>query len=251
MDPHAAFAAPLLRPDLPTPADVLDMAGVPAARRYAVYRNNVTVSLIDALAANFPAVARITGPDFFRALARFHVRAHPPASPLLFDYGRDFPAFIAIYEHARDLPWLADVARLERLWLESCHAADAAPLDPDVLARVPPDRLAGLRLVPHPAARLFRSAWPAVTVFDMNRDGGDVGAVRSVAEDALVTRPDDAVMVRHLRPGAATFIAHLLDGAPLGAAAEAAMAEEPAFDIAAALALVIADGAFMALAQED
>src|SRR5215467_11346044 len=64
-------------------------------------RNNVTVSLVDALAAIYPAIQRITGVDSFRAMARFHVRTTPPTSPLLFEYGRDFPAFIEQYECAR------------------------------------------------------------------------------------------------------------------------------------------------------
>src|SRR5918994_1679990 len=62
---------------------------------------------------SFPATMRITGVDFFRAMARFHVRAKPPTSPLLFEYGRDFPDFIERYEYARSMPWLADVARLQ------------------------------------------------------------------------------------------------------------------------------------------
>ena len=95
-----------------------------------MYRNNVTVSLIDALAAVYPAVQRITGVDFFRAMARFHVRATPPTSPLLFEYGRDFPAFIEGYEYAQAMPWLADTARIERAWLDAYHAADAEPLSP-------------------------------------------------------------------------------------------------------------------------
>src|SRR3974390_136719 len=37
-------------------------------KRYNVYRNNVTVSLIDALAAIYPAIQRITGVDAFRAM---------------------------------------------------------------------------------------------------------------------------------------------------------------------------------------
>lgn len=85
-----------------------------AIKRYNVYRNNVIVSLINALADTYPAVQRITGVEFFRAMARFHVRATPPTSPLLFEYGRDFPAFIEGYEHAQDMPWLADTARIER-----------------------------------------------------------------------------------------------------------------------------------------
>ena len=121
----AAFARGLTDPARATPEDVVGPRGKAAIKRYNVYRNNVTVSLIDALAATYPAVQRITGVEFFRAMARFHVRAMPPTSPLLFEYGREFPAFIEGYEPAQDMPWLADTARIERAWLDAYHAADA------------------------------------------------------------------------------------------------------------------------------
>ena len=117
-EPPAAYAAmfssALMRPDRETPSSVVGPGGKGAIKRYNVYRNNVTVSLIEALAAIYPAVQRITGNDFFRAMARFHIRETPPTSVLLLEYGRDFPAFIARYEYAQDMPWLADVARIER-----------------------------------------------------------------------------------------------------------------------------------------
>src|SRR6202000_2908803 len=122
------FASALVNPEHPTPLGVTGPRGKGAIKRYNVYRNNVTVSLIDALAAIYPAVQRITGSEFFRAMARFHVRAPPPTSPLLFEYGREFPAFIESYEYAQDLPWLADTARIERAWLDAYHAADATAL---------------------------------------------------------------------------------------------------------------------------
>jgi hypothetical protein len=90
----AVFSAALLKPDRTTPLLVAGPAGKSATRRYNVYRNNVTVSLIGALTAVYPAVQRITGVEFFRAMARFHIRETPPTSPLLFEYGRDFPAVI-------------------------------------------------------------------------------------------------------------------------------------------------------------
>ena len=89
MQPHerqpsyaAAFAAALVDPELETPAIVADPAGKGAVKRYNLYRNNVTVSLIEALVAIYPAVQRITGVDFFRAMARFHIRATPPTYQL-------------------------------------------------------------------------------------------------------------------------------------------------------------------------
>ena len=137
---YATFASALLDPTYATPAIVIGPAGKGAAKRYNIYRNNVTVSLINALAAVYPAVQRITGVEFFRAMARFHVRATPPRSPLLFEYGRDFPAFVETYEYTRRLPWLADVARIERAWLDAHHAGDAEPLFVDALAAFPPER---------------------------------------------------------------------------------------------------------------
>jgi Putative DNA-binding domain len=207
----AVFAQGLTDPARATPADVVGPRGKAAIKRYNVYRNNVTVSLINALADTYPAVQRITGVEFFRAMARFHVRATPPTSPLLFEYGRDFPAFIEGYEHARDMPWLADTARIERAWLDAYHAADVPPLSPDALAAVPSDRLGDLVFTTHPATRIMRSEYPAVAIFAMNRVEGPVTPLQSnAAEDALITRPDMEVAVRLLPPGGAAFLMCLI-----------------------------------------
>jgi hypothetical protein len=244
----ASFAPGLTNPELATPEGVVAAHGKGVVKCYNVYRNNVTVSLIDALAAIYPAVQRITGVEFFRAMARFHVRAMPPSSPLLFEYGRDFPSFIETYEYAREMPWLADTARIERAWLDAYHAADATPLAPEALASIDPDSLARVRLVPHPAARIVRSRYPAVAIFAMNRTNGPVTPLHSSdAEDALVTRPDDDVIVSRLPAGGALFLIALIEGMPLGAAAQAAFEETDTFDLAANLAAMISAGVFAAV----
>ena len=86
---------------------------------------------------------RITGEDFFRAMARFHVRATPPTSPLLFEYGRDFPDFIESYEYAQ-----AD-AVAGRTWRGS-SAPGSTPITPPMPSR--------WRRRPWP--RSLRSGWP-------------------------------------------------------------------------------------------
>ena len=247
----AAFAPALLDPDRATPATVAEPNGK-AEKRYNVYRNNVTVSLIDALAAVFPATQHITGVDFFRAMARFHIRATPPTSPLLFEYGRDFPDFIDSYEYAKPTLWLADVARIERAWLDAYHAANADPLMPQALASIPPERLADTILIPHPATRIVRSRFPAVTIFTANWKKDRVGHVEvTEPEDALVARPGLEVVVRHLPPGGAGFLTRLIAGEPLGTAAAAALADTPAFDLAANIAGMLEAGAFTAIQQGD
>jgi hypothetical protein len=243
----AVFAAALLDPDRATPAAVAGPNGKSARKRYGVYRNNVTVSLINALAAVFPATMRMTGVDFFRAMARSHVRAKPPTSPLLFEYGRDFPDFIERYEYARSMPWLADVARIERAWLDAYHAADVEPLAAHVLAFIPPERLVEAVLTPHPATRIVCSRYPAVTIFAANRNDGPVGRIAATEpEDALATRPGLEVIVRRLPPGGAIFLKRLITGEPLGVAAAAALADSPAFDLAANIRGMLKAGAFTA-----
>jgi hypothetical protein len=248
----ARFAPALTDPSGATPPGVVGPRGKAATKRYNVYRNNVTVSLIDALTAIYPAVQRIIGVEFFRAMARFHVRASPPTSPLLFDYGRNFPAFIDAYEHAQDMPWLSDVARIERAWLDAYHAADVQSLTPDALAAVPADKLGELVFTPHPAVRIVRSRYPAVAIFAMNRGEGPVMPLRSsAAEDALVTRPDMEVTVRHLPPGSAAFLTSLIEGEPLSVAAAAAFHDASSFDLAAGIAAMVEAGVFSAIHHGD
>jgi hypothetical protein len=248
----AAFAPALMDPACATPADVVGPGGKAAVRRYNVYRNNVTVSLIDALAAIYPAVQRITGTEFFRAMARLHVRATPPTSPLLFEYGRDFPAFIESFEYAQDMPRLADTARIERAWLDAYHAADASPLPGEALAAVVPERLGDLVLTPHPATRIVRSPYPAVAIFAANRSDGPVTPLRSsAAEDALVTRPEMEVTVRRLPAGGATFLMSLIDGTTLQAAAAAAFADAPSFDLPAGIAAMVKASVFTSIQFGD
>ena len=145
------------------------------------------------------------------------------------------------------MPWLADVARIERAWLDAYHAADAEPLAPQALASIPPERLADTVLTPHPATRIVRSRFPAVTIFAANRSDGPVGRIEATEpEDALVTRPGLEVIVRHLPPGGAVFLTRLIAGEPLGAAAAAALADSPAFDLSANIAGMLEAGAFTA-----
>jgi hypothetical protein len=244
----AAFAASLLDPSRSTPTVVQGPVGKTADKRYNVYRNNVTVSLIDALAAVYPAVQRITGVDFFGAMARSHIRATPPSSPLLFEYGRDFPAFIEQYEYASSMPWLADAARIERAWLDAYHAADAEPLPPAALAAVPQEKLADLVFIVHPATRIVRSRFSAVTIVAANRSNNPVDRIdASTPEDALITRPDLDVVLRRLPQGGASFIENLISGRSLGEAAASAIEISSFFDIASNIAGIIEAGAFTSI----
>lgn len=231
------FARALLDRELPVPVGVVAHNSERPQERFAVYRNNMMVGLLDALENRFPATRKIAGDEFFRAAARPFIAAHPPRSPVMMFYGDAFPSYLADFEPARSVPYLADVARLEAARTRAYHAADAKPLTRDALAAVPLEALAGMRFTLHPSLEIVPSPYPIVTIFAMNS-----GAVEPVpvadwhGEDALIVRPEYEVEVRRLSSGERIFLEILADKNSLGEAAGAAVAAGADFDLAKNLA---------------
>lgn len=248
MSDQPLFAAALLDPDAPCPAGLIAWNSSDPTRRFAVYRNNVVVSLIDALADTFPVTLELVGEEFFRAMAGVFVRAAPPVSTLLAEYGADFPAFIEQFEPAGSVPYLADVARLEMLRVRAFHAADADPLSPDRVARAlaDPEQLPALRATCHPSLGVLSSRYAVVSLWAAHQGVSDLACVNpAVPESALVIRVELEVSIIALPPGGEVLTARLADGLTLGEAAGLAAASAgPDFDLTVNLALLLRFGAF-------
>ncbi len=215
------FAAAILNPELSVPEGLLQPDGSPATRRFNVYRNNVIVSLVDAIADGFPVVRKLVGDEFFRFMARRYVAANPPRSPLLFLYGQSFPKFVAEFSAADSVPYLADVARLEWARREAYHAADALPRDAGCLAGFGADEFPLLAFDLIPSTRILESRFPVQSIWLANVGTGTTEMPDS-GEDVLVARPEMEIEMRRLPPGGARFINALLDGTELGRAASLA-----------------------------
>ena len=220
---------------------------------FAVYRNTVLKGCIDALQANYPAVLRLVGEEWFRAVAALHVRARPPSDARLLLYGMDFPDFLRDFAPAADLPYLSDVAMLDRCWTEAHGAADAVALAPATLAGLPLEQLGKLVLEPHPAARW---AWfeeqPIYTIWRRNRGSGAEGVQSSengdelvwTGEGALLTRPAAAVTWTALDAAGCAFLDACAAGRPLAHAASAALARQASTDLALLMTKLLDAGAF-------
>jgi hypothetical protein len=238
-----SFADALLNADRPVPPGITAHNTAIPARRFAVYRNNVVMGLGKALKSRFPVVEKIVGDEFFAAMARLFVTAQPPRSPLLTTYGDGFPAFIAGFEPARELPYLADVARLEAARTRAYHAADAAPIDTSRLTALDSAVVGNIRIDMLPSAEIVRSPYPIVTIWAMNSGEQEPAPIADWrSEDALVARPHLDVQVRKLPPGGAAFLLALAAARPLGDAAEAALADDPDFDLTSNLAGLLGSG---------
>jgi len=244
------FTSALLDPAAAVPEGLTNPDGVPATKRFNVYRNNVAVSLSDALMTAFPVITKLIGEENFKAVAGVYLRQHPPSSPLMMFYGDKMPAFLEGFAPLAKLPYLADVARLELALRRAYHAADGAPLAAEVLQTLPPDRLMAARIILAPAVQLVRSRWPVHGIWRFNMEDG-APKPGGKGQNVLVTRPEYDPVLTTLAPGGGTFVADLMQGESFGAALDAATAQVPDFDLTAALSVLLAGGALHRLDEDS
>lgn len=183
---------------------------------FAVHRATSARAGIDAIEANFPAVACLVGRDWLRSAAAAYVAEHPPVDARLMMFGEDFPDFLAAAPAASELPYLGDVARLDRLWTESYAAADAPALRIETIHDMAPEALGALRVVAHPATRWLGSPLPAHAIWTASREGEAVADdLAWLPQATLFTRPAHTVVATPVDPAVIAFLHACRTGASL------------------------------------
>lgn len=240
---EAGVSEALLDPERSLPSGLRAPQPEGADRRFAVHRNNMVAGLARVLRERFPVVQKIVGEEFFAAMARAFVLQCPPLSPVLASYGDELAGFLSGFAPARELPYLADVARLEAARTRAYHAADVAPLDVAAFAALAPAHIHIARIKLHPSVEIVRSPHPIVTIWAMNSGVLELAPIDDWrGEDALVARPRLEVEIRALPPGGAAFLLALAGDAPLGLAAAQTLLEHGDFDLTSNLAGLIGAG---------
>ncbi len=232
----------IVDPAAPRPAGLIDSAGRPAGRRFDVYRNNVTVSLIEAIETAFPVLRKLVGDENFRHVARAFLRRYPPSSPLMMFYGNGMPDFLSEFEPTRPLGYLPDVARLELAMRRSYHAADTTPLARARLEALAPETLWTAHLTLAPSTQVIRSIWPLHAIWRYNVEAG-APRPKPSAQDVIVLRPAFDPVPQYLAPGGAAFVDALRSGRTFGEASVAGSEDAPSFDLSATLTLLLSGGA--------
>jgi hypothetical protein len=223
-----------------------------AEARLRVYRHHIAHSLASALAATFATVHSLVGEAFFRSMARGFVGQTLPTQPVLAEYGADFAAFVAGYEPAASLPYLADVARLDWALNVAFHGPAGRRLAAADLAGIAAERLPSLSLALPEGATLIGSRYPLDRIWNAAQPGAPAETVdlgEGPAALLVLRRADDAAFIV-LAAGEAAFVAALVGGESLEGAAEEASHADPSFDLSTAFARLLGLEAFAALQQE-
>jgi hypothetical protein len=137
--------------------------------RWHVYAHGYLTRLAETLESDYPTVRRILGAEPFEDLVERYLETFPPRS---FDLGRAgdrLPEFLETDPLSAGLPFLPDLALLERALAEAFVAEDAVPLTWSDVQALDPEGVAGLPLVLSPGTKLIRSPWPLGEIWESRR----------------------------------------------------------------------------------
>jgi hypothetical protein len=225
-----------LRPD--KAAEGIRSIALSAEQRLAIYRNNTQLGLTETLRDGYPVVNKLVGTDFFKHLAHSYVRQHPPKAGCLLYYGGNFADFISDFPAAAGLPYLPDVARLEWLWHEAFHEADASALDMAKLATVAPDAYSKLGFTLHPNARFLAASFPILKIWQANQEGYKGNGHINLDEGGcqfLIYRPQLEVEIIPLDEANYLFLTLLHKEFTLTQAVDQVVKNKPDFDVKTAM----------------
>lgn len=134
-----------------------------------IYRDSFTTALLNAMREVYEVCVKLTGDHFFNAMTMLYIEGTPSHSENIGHYGEEFPHFIAHFPHAKSLPYLSDVARLEWAWHKALHAENAAPFHPETLLELSEEEHAHIVFHLPPSATLMTSDYPIDDIWHVNQ----------------------------------------------------------------------------------
>jgi hypothetical protein len=180
---------------------------IAAREALSVHRDTALGGLLNALALSHPTVVALVGEDFFNQAARAFALRAPPSSAWLTGYGDGFADFLADYAFARDLPYLADVARFD-FAVEAVGAAEAGRDGPSV-------DLGPAVITLDASLRLVELDYPADAIRDaIGEDEARLGEIdmRRGRRTLALWRLADGAGLRPLNPVSADFLRGMIEG---------------------------------------
>jgi len=221
-------------------ARAIDGDGLAPDRRLAIHRHHFLHTLVEALGVTYPVTRRLLGDGAFTAAAEGFIQMSPPDGPCLFEYGREFAAYLAAHPTMEALAYLGDVCRFEWAINRAYHAPDGdAPPPPDTSARRSGELIAAV--APH--VGLVESPYPIAAIWTAHQEDPvpEVDLDQGGCRLAVFRRRLD-VLWRPLGPGEAALLAALRAERPLALAFARALDAEPGFDPSSALAAFAGEG---------
>lgn len=143
----------------------VDVGRLPAATGLRIYAHAYGARLREALENDHPVLGAYLGDELWGSLCSGYIDTHPSRVRSLRDFGNALPSYLADAEQFGGHPQLAELARFERLLLDSFDAADDPRADWAQLQAIPPEQWPGLRMRLHRSVRVHRERHGSVAIW--------------------------------------------------------------------------------------
>ena len=164
--------------------------GASGEERMAVYADAYVARMMEALSETYEAVKHLLGNEAFVELTESYMEAHPSHSYNLNDVGESMPEHLSLSRFLEKLPFLPDLARLERQVARSFHAFEDAAFEPSKLAGYSEEDWERLRVYFQPSVVVISSCWPVFDVWNARK------TPLSELNIVLEGRPQDVLVMR-------------------------------------------------------
>lgn len=158
-------------PDLDADQALFAAGACDPARRLEIYRQAYRSRLTEALAANYPVLARALGDQSFAELARQYIAARPSRHASIRWFGDRLGAYCDESEGALPHPALRDLISLEWAICSAFDAADAELATREHLLSLAAEDWPALRLRFHPSVAVLELGWGVEPIWQaLSRD---------------------------------------------------------------------------------
>jgi hypothetical protein len=185
-----------------------------------IHRDTVIGCLVNALRLSYPTVDALVADRFFDQAGQQFALSRPPRRPDLEEFEEQFIGFLRELPAAAGLPYLTDVARLDR-------TIGRVVRQPAGQRQFPLDARVSL-LLPQ-SLSVLRLTYPAHAIRAAIGDASALAALDMAASDyrVVVWRKDDVAAVQCIRTEAGNFLGALIAGADIDTASQSSSANAP------------------------
>jgi hypothetical protein len=196
-----------------------------------IYQKSCRLALLNTMRDTFEVCVKITGDDFFNAMAELYIKETPSRNANIDCYGESFVRFVAEFQPAMQLPYLSDVAQLEWFWHKALHSENSQKFNPTALADLPEKDHAKIIFQLPLSAQMIESPYPIDEIWHFNQEGyvGEQSInLNKGGVKLLVWRQEMNMRIDSLQKDEWDFLSAIEQGVPMGELDEVLSEEQAA-----------------------
>ncbi|RTZ64678.1 MAG: DUF2063 domain-containing protein [Aquificaceae bacterium] len=194
-----------------------------AKQRFGIYKGSVHGVLTQALADMYPVCKELVGDKFFDHVTSKFINQNPPRSAFFADFGEGFSDFLANFEAAKSVAYLADTARLEWLRHTAWNSKNQEPSDFTTLGNYSEEQQLAMSFSLPETASLLQADYQVEQLWQAHQEANDLDLEKIDLFkhlNLLVWRTDYTIYMQELSTQQIDFLHAVQQNMPLSALAE-------------------------------